>query len=105
MHWDDGKSLTGDLYFLQQGMDTSTSSGRMMFNIFGALSEYERSLIRERVYGGLQTAKAKGVKLGHPSKMNDRMKSAVKLLRERGMGIKSISKQLGIGVGTVYSVL
>ena len=77
----------------------------MMFNIFGALSEYERSLIRERVYGGLQTAKAKGVKLGHPSKMNDRMKSAVKLLRERGMGIKSISKQLGIGVGTVYSVL
>jgi len=37
--------------------------------------------------------------------MNDGMKSAVKLLRERGMGIKSISKQLGIGVGTVYSVL
>lgn len=94
-----------DLYFLQQGMDTSTSSGRMMFSIFGALAEYERNLIRERVMAGLQTAKAKGVKLGRPSKMNDGMRNAVKLLREKGMGIKQISKQLGIGVGTVYSVL
>jgi DNA invertase Pin-like site-specific DNA recombinase len=99
------QSMKVDLYFLQQGMDTSTSSGRMMFNIFGALSEYERSLIRERVCAGLQTAKAKGVKLGRPSKMNEGMKSAVKLLREKGMGIKQIAKQLQIGVGTVYSAI
>jgi DNA invertase Pin-like site-specific DNA recombinase len=94
-----------DLYFLQQGMDTSTSSGRMMFSIFGALAEYERNLIRERVMAGLETAKSRGVKLGRPSKMNDGMKNAVQLLREKGMGIKQISKQLQIGVGTVYSVL
>lgn len=94
-----------DLYFLQQGMDTSTSSGRMMFSIFGALAEYERNLIRERVMAGLQTAKSRGVKLGRPTRMNDGMRNAVKLLREKGMGIKQISKQLGIGVGTVYSVL
>ena len=99
------QSMKVDLYFLQQGMDTSTSSGRMMFNIFGALSEYERSLIRERVCAGLQTAKAKGVKLGRPSKMNDGMRQAVKLLREKGMGIKQIAKQLKIGVGTVYSAI
>ena len=43
--------------------------------------------------------------MGRPSKMNDGMRSAVKLLREKGMGIKQISKQLQIGVGTVYSVL
>jgi len=96
------QSLKVDLYFLQQGMDTSTSSGRMMFSIFGALAEYERNLIRERVCAGLQSAKARGVKLGRPTKMNDGMKNAVKLLRERGMGIKQISKELGIGVGTVY---
>ena len=94
-----------DLYFLQQGMDTSTSSGRMMFSIFGALSEYERSLIRERVCAGLQTARARGVKLGRPSKMNDGMRQAVKLLREKGVGIKQIAKQLQIGVGTVYSAI
>ena len=94
-----------DLYFLQQGMDTSTSSGRMMFSIFGALAEYERNLIRERVMAGLQTAKSRGVKLGRPTKMNEGMRNAVKLLRDKGMGIKQISKQLGIGVGTVYSVI
>jgi DNA invertase Pin-like site-specific DNA recombinase len=99
------QSMKVDLYFLQQGMDTSTSSGRMMFSIFGALSEYERSLIRERVCAGLKTAKAKGVKLGRPSKMNDGMKQAVVLLREKGMGIKQIAKELQIGIGTVYSVI
>ena len=99
------ETLKVDLYFLQQGMDTSTSSGRMMFSIFGALAEYERNLIRERVCAGLQTAKARGVKLGRPSKMNDGMKQAVVLLREKGMGIKQIAKELQIGIGTVYSVL
>ncbi len=99
------QSIKVDLYFLQQGMDTSTSSGRMMFSIFGALSEYERSLIRERVCAGLQTAKVRGVKLGRPSKMNDGMKQAVVLLREKGMGIKQIAKELQIGIGTVYSAI
>ncbi len=99
------QSIKVDLYFLQQGMDTSTSSGRMMFSIFGALSEYERSLIRERVCAGLQTAKVRGVKLGRPSKMNDGMRQAVVLLREKGMGIKQIAKELQIGIGTVYSVI
>jgi DNA invertase Pin-like site-specific DNA recombinase len=101
----DLQSMRVDLMFLQQGMDTSTSSGRMMFSIFGALAEFERNLIRERVIAGQNRAKAKGVKMGRPTKMNDGMKSAVKLLREKGMGIKQISKQLQIGVGTVYSVL
>ena len=45
------------------------------------------------------------MKLERPSKMNDGMKSAVKLLREKGMGIKQIARELQIGVGTVYSVM
>ena len=79
------QTLKVDLYFLQQGMDTSTSSGRMMFSIFGALAEYERNLIRERVCAGLQTAKARGIKLGRPTKMNDGMKSAVKIQGDSAM--------------------
>ena len=43
--------------------------------------------------------------MGRPSKMNDGMRSAIQLLREKGMGIKQIAKQLQIGVGTVYSVI
>jgi DNA invertase Pin-like site-specific DNA recombinase len=99
------QALKIDLYFQQQGMDTSTHSGRMIFSVFGAIGEFERSLIKERVVAGQQRAKANGVKLGRPSKMNDGMKSAVKLLREKGMGIKQIARELQIGVGTVYSVM
>jgi DNA invertase Pin-like site-specific DNA recombinase len=94
-----------DLYFQQQGMDTSTPSGRMIFSVFGAIGEFERNLIRERVIAGQQRAKANGVKLGRPTKMNDGMRSAVKILREKGMGIKQISRELQIGIGTVYSVM
>jgi DNA invertase Pin-like site-specific DNA recombinase len=99
------QSLKVDLMFLQQGLDTSSASGRMMFSVFGALAEFERNLIRERVMAGQQRAKAAGVKLGRPSKMNDGMRNAIKILREKGMGIKLIAKQLGVGIGTVYSVI
>ena len=53
-----------------------------------------RSLISERVTAGLQRAVSQGKKLGRPSKMNYGMKSAVKLLHKKGMGIKQIAKQL-----------
>ena len=99
------QALGIDLYFQQQGMDTSTPSGRMIFSVFGAIGEFERNLIRERVLAGQQRAKANGVKLGRPSKMNDGMKSAVKLLRAKRMGIKQIARELQIGVGTVYSII
>ena len=101
----DLQSMLVDLMFLQQGMDTSTSSGRMMFSIFGALAEFERNLIRERVVAGQNRAKARGVKMGRPSKMNDGLRSAIQLLRENGMGIKQIAKEVGVGVGTVYTAI
>ena len=94
-----------DLFFLQQGMDTSTPSGRMIFSVFGAIGEFERNLIRERVIAGQKRAVANGVKMGRPSKMNDGMRSAIRLLREKGMGIKQIARELKVGIGTVYSVI
>ncbi len=51
------QALKIDLYFQQQGMDTSTPSGRMIFSVFGAIGEFERNLIRERVLAGQQRAK------------------------------------------------
>jgi DNA invertase Pin-like site-specific DNA recombinase len=99
------QALKIDLFFLQQGMDTSTPSGRMIFSVFGAIGEFERNLIRERVIAGQRRAVANGVKMGRPSKMNDGMRSAIKLLREKGMGIKQIARELGVGVGTVYVAL
>jgi len=99
------QALKIDLFFLQNGMDTSTSSGKLMFSMSAAFAEFERNIIRERVLAGQMRAKKNGVKLGRPSKMNDGMRSAVKLLREKGMPIKQICRELKIGVGTCYSVL
>ena len=99
------QALKIDLFFLQQGMDTSTPSGRMIFSVFGAIGEFERDLIRERVIAGQKRAVANGVKIGRPSKMNDGLRSAIQLLREKGMGIKQIARELKVGIGTVYSVI
>ncbi len=70
-----------------------------------ALGEYERELIRERIMAGQKRARAQGVKIGRPSKLNEAVRTSVKLLRDGGMGIKEISKRLEIGVGSVYSAL
>ena len=99
------QALKIDLFFLQQGMDTSTPSGRMIFSVFGAIGEFERNLIRERVIAGQKRAVANGVKIGRPSKMNDGLRSAIQILREKGMGIKQIARELKVGIGTVYSVI
>ena len=53
----------------------------------------------------VQRARAQGVKIGRPSKLNDAVRTSVKLLRDGGMGIKEISKRLEIGVGSVYGAL
>ena len=94
-----------DLFFMQQGMDTTTPSGRMIFSVFGAIGEFERNLIRERVIAGQQRAKAAGVHVGRPTKMNEGMRSAIKAMHEKGMSIRQIAKSCKIGIGTVYSVI
>ena len=55
-----------DLFLHQQGLDTTTPSGRMMFQMLGVFSEFERAMIRERVKSGLERAKAQGKTLGRP---------------------------------------
>ena len=54
------------LYFHKQGLDTTTPSGKMQFQLLGAFAEYERAMIQERVRAGLQRAKREGKRLGRP---------------------------------------
>jgi DNA invertase Pin-like site-specific DNA recombinase len=77
----------------------------MVFSIFSALGEYERELIRERIIAGQRRARSQGIRIGRPSKMNEAVRTSVRLLRDKGMSIREIAKRLEIGVGTVYSVL
>jgi DNA invertase Pin-like site-specific DNA recombinase len=85
---------------LRDNLDLTTPSGRLMFQIIGAMAEFERSLIQERVKAGLRNAKAKGKKLGRPREYVD--ESKVEALRASGASWRAIAKELGLGVGTVH---
>jgi len=99
------QSLKVDLFFLQQGMDTSTASGRMIYGVFASLAAYERELIRERVLAGQARAKPAGVKFGRPRTITENTKETVRLLRDQGVGIRKIARTLGIGVSTCYAAM
>src|ERR1022692_161518 len=83
---------------LRDNIDLSTPSGRLMFQIIGAMAEFERSLIQERVRAGLRNAQARGVRLGRPCTSVDAAQIA--RLRASGSSWREISEQMGIGVGT-----
>ena len=59
----------------------------------------------DRIMAAQKRATAQGLKIGRPSKLNEAVRTSVKLLRDGGMGIKEISKRLEIGVGSVYGAL
>jgi len=99
------RALKIDMFFHQQSIDTSTPAGKLCFQIFGSLAEWEREMIRERIRAGLDRARAHGAKLGRPSKMSDSLRSAVVLRRDKGMAIRQIARQLEVGVATVCKAL
>jgi DNA invertase Pin-like site-specific DNA recombinase len=84
---------------LRDNLDLGTPSGRLMFQIIGAMAEFERSLIRKRVKAGLRNAKAKGRRLGRPRVAVDRSRIAV--LRNQGLSWAKIADALGLGEGTI----
>ena len=94
-----------DMFFSQQSIDTTQSSGRMLFSIMGAIGEFEKSLIKERVLAGLDRARKNGTKLGRPSNMTDGLKSAILILKEKGLGVRETCRKLGIGCATYYKVV
>ena len=102
---EDIQSANCDMYIHQSGIDTSTPSGKMMFGMLSVFSEFERSMIRERVIAGQQRAVANGIKLGRKTNVNDGIITAVYQLRKNNVPIKRIAKDLQIGVGTVYKIL
>ncbi|MFY9647762.1 MAG: recombinase family protein, partial [Terriglobales bacterium] len=88
---------------LRDNLDLSTPSGRLMFQIIGAMAEFERSLIQERVRAGLRNAKLKGKTLGRPPLTLDRDRIA--RLRASGASIREISAQLDVSTATIHKAL
>lgn len=86
----------------EQNIDTTTPTGRLMFNMLGAIAEFETDLRRERQMEGIAKAKADGVYKGRKPSIDP---AKVKALQEAGKGPSEIAKELGIGRASVYRVL
>ena len=93
-----------NLYFHQQGIDTTTPSGKMMFQMCGVFAEFERSILQERVKAGLERARAQGKTLGRP-KVPPIKVHKIKELREQGLSLRAIAKKTGISHGKVHQLV
>jgi DNA invertase Pin-like site-specific DNA recombinase len=93
-----------DLFLHQQGLDTSTTAGKAMFQMLGVFAEFERGIIRERVNAGLARAREKGVVLGRP-RIDPAVEKRILALRKKGMGILKIGRELGVGTAAVQRVV
>ena len=90
---------------LTENIDTTTSGGKLIFHIFGALAEFERDLIRERTNAGLTAARARGKKGGRPkSPLSEekKLQLAKKMYEDKTMPVEDIYKSLHIPRSTFY---
>jgi putative DNA-invertase from lambdoid prophage Rac len=87
---------------LRDNLHVSTPPGPLMLQTIGAMAEFERALIAERIRAGLRNARAKGKRLGRPPVAVDVAK--VRELWAAGTSWPAIAKQLGVSVGTAYAV-
>jgi DNA invertase Pin-like site-specific DNA recombinase len=98
-----------ELYLHQQGLDTSTPSGRAMFQMMGVFAEFERAMIAERVRSGMRRARERGTKsgkaIGRPriaAPIRDQMRATY---QAGGTGLRGVAKQFNVSVETVRRCL
>ncbi len=87
----------------KESLDFTTPTGRLMFHLLGAFSEFEKELIRERVKAGVAHARAKGKRLGRPREDIDFRKLSE--LRDSGLTLRAIAKEMGRSLGFVHKSL
>ncbi len=89
---------------LEEGLDTGSAAGELVFHVFGAIAQFERRLIAERTRDGIRAARARGKKPGRPPLDQERLVSAIALVKG-GLSPTRAAKQLGIGRSTLYREL
>ena len=88
---------------LQESIDTTTSGGKLIFHMFGALAEFERDVIRERTQAGLRAARARGRQGGRPRVLDGaRLEMVRKMYEDRKYLPADICKAMGISRATLY---
>jgi DNA invertase Pin-like site-specific DNA recombinase len=88
---------------ITENIDTTTSEGKLVFHIFGALAEFERDIIKERTQAGLQAARARGRKGGRPKLLSGKKVAMLRsLYNDKNNSIDEICKTLNISRTTLY---
>lgn len=94
---------------LQDPINTATAQGRLMFNLFASLAEFEKDLIHERTMAGLSSARARGRTGGRPKGLSEQAEKTARvaeaLYKQGELSCQQISKQLGISKTTLYKYL
>ena len=97
------------LQSLNDPIDTTTAQGRLIFNIFASLAEFEKDLISERTQAGLSAARARGRTGGRPKGLSEKAeitaRAAESLYKEKQLTVKEITERLGIAKSTLYYYL
>ncbi|MEK0218860.1 recombinase family protein [Bifidobacterium mongoliense] len=89
---------------LTENMDTTTPGGVLIFNVFAAMAQFERDLIRERTNAGLQAARARGHLGGRPSKLTEKQRARIReLYQSRALTVQEIADQYQVSRQTIYS--
>ena len=94
-----------DLLVIDQAIDTSTPTGRLMFNMLAAIAEFETDLRAERQLEGIAKAKEHGVKFGRPTKRTDAIDLEIYNKRKEGVSIGQLAKNYDLGSATIYRIL
>ena len=94
-----------DLVVLDQKIDTSTTTGRLLFNMLGVIAQFETEIRKERQLSGIAKAKENGVKFGAKSKLNSCQLERLVKDREEGMLIRKIADKYGISNDSVYRLM
>ena len=91
---------------LNEAIDTTTPGGVLVFNIFAALAQFERDLIRERTNAGLEAARARGRRGGRPAKLDVKQVAEIRRLYDsKTVTVNQIAAMMGVGRATIYRAL
>ncbi len=90
---------------LTESVDTTTAMGELLFHIFGALAQYERSLIRERVLAGLAAARRRGRRGGRPRRLDMERVAAARALLTSGLTVSAAARSIGVPRSTLVDSL
>ena len=93
------------LQVLDQNIDTTTATGHLLFNMLGAIGQFETEIRAERQIEGIEKAKSRGVSFGREKKMTPEQTKEMKLKRQNGTLIKNLMKEYGLSKAIVYRYL